>query len=148
MPSSTADPNLRALGSNAGQPAADVARAVLIVEDEPDIARMLKSLFVKAGMRVVAALSIAEGIALVEGNPSGFGLAFVDCHAEGLGNSDFCQRVRAVHPGLPLVMAGGHVLAASAAGSAGGGVTLFVSRPYLPTELVWTVRTMLHRTAA
>lgn len=123
------------------------AGGVLLVEDQPDIARMLKRVFLQAGLRVIPAESAEEGARWVEENAGDIALAFVDCHAPGAANFDFCRRVRAVCPSLPVVLAGDHALASSAAGSAGGGVTLFVARPYLPTELVWTVRAMLVRAA-
>lgn len=121
--------------------------AVLLVEDQPDIARMLTRVFLQAGLRVIAAANPREGLLLIEHNSSDIALAFVDCHTPGAENFEFCRDARRIVPALPVVLAGGHALASSAAGSSYGGVTLFVARPYLPTELVWTVRAMLAKAA-
>jgi len=125
----------------------DAAGSILLIEDEPAIARMLARLFAQAGLRVVAAADPTTGLGLLEGSPQDFALAFVDCHWAELPAADFCRRVRATLPRLPVLLAGGpEQLALSTA--AGDERTLHVSRPYLPTELVWKVRALLAIPAA
>lgn len=118
---------------------------VLLVEDEPAIARMLTRLFIQAGLRVIAAVNIAEGMSVLEQNPRGIALAFVDCHGAAREDREFWRRARFLRPGLPLLLAGGQEEPAASEPTADDGLTMFVPRPYLPTELVWKVRSILGR---
>ena len=47
-----------------------------------------------------------------------------------------------------MVVAGSRDPLATTGEAAEGGLTVFVPRPYLPTELVWKVRSMLGRALA
>ncbi len=122
--------------------AGEASGSILLIEDEPAIARMLARLFAQAGLRVVAAADPTTGLGLLERSPEDFALAFVDCRWAELPASDFCRRVRAIRPRLPVLLAGGPDQPARST-AAGDERTLHVSRPYLPTELVWKVRALL-----
>lgn len=66
---------------------------VLILEDQPDIRRLLKIFVSRAGVRVMEAESIAQAQALADLNR--FDLAFLDYMLpDGLG-IDVCRKIRA-----------------------------------------------------
>ena len=147
MPLTTAQPKSFTSAEPApGLLLAEGAGTVLLIEDEPAISRMLVRLFAQAGLRVVAAADAAEGFAWLARDPGSVSLAFVDCHGADLDQRDFCRRVRSILPCLPVMVAAGPDLTGDRAED--NGLTVFVPRPYLPTELVWKVRSMLGRAAA
>jgi len=123
---------------------ADQQGAVLLVEDEPSIARMLTGVFAHVGLTVIWARDVAEAVGLFEKNHQGIALAFVDCHQTELDGGEFCRRVRAVMPGLPVLVAGSCDQQSPAAGDP----IVFIPKPYLPTEVAWQVRTLLRRDRA
>jgi DNA-binding response OmpR family regulator len=118
--------------------------AVLLIEDEPSIARMLLQVFAQAGLTVILARDVAEGLGLFEKHHQRIGLAFVDCRQPGVAGAEFCRRLRSVVPGFPVLFAGTR----DPAVPANGDPTVFVPRPYLPTELAWQMRSLLRRTRA
>lgn len=116
--------------------------AVLLIEDEPSIARMLLQVFAQAGLTAIWARDVAEGLGLFEKNPQAIAVAFVDCRQSEVTGGEFCRRVRAVAPGFPVLFAGNRDPAAAA----NDDPTIFIPRPYLPTELAWQMRALLRRT--
>ncbi len=144
-----AKPTAAPLSPNAPvSPAAVDTRAVLLVEAEPAVARMLTRLFGLAGLRVLAAVDVTEGLRLLERNSRDIALAFFDCHGTADDCREICGRVRSILPALPLVLAGSGDLPTGAAANPDGDRTVFVARPYLPTEVVWKVRSLLGNAAA
>ena len=66
---------------------------ILILEDQPDIRRLLRIFVSRHGGRIIEAESLAQAMALVEQNR--FDLAFLDFMLpDGLG-IDICKRLRA-----------------------------------------------------
>ena len=130
------------------QPGVKGEGAVLLAVDEPSIGQMLVRVFAKVGLRVLWVSGLAEGLSRLRENQRGIGLAFLDCHQTEAETREFCRNARAMSPGLPVLLAGG-IETKDAAGSLGeGGVTVYVGKPYLPTELAWQLRDVLRRSAA
>jgi DNA-binding response OmpR family regulator len=137
--------------SNEGDPArsdAKVERVVLLAVDEPSIGQMLVRVFAKVGLKVFWVSGLAEGLSRLRENQRGIGLAFLDCHQTEAETREFCRRARAVSPGLPVLLAGGIETKNAVGGLEDGGVTVYVGKPYLPTELAWQLRDVLRRPAA
>ncbi len=131
--------------ASASMPApAEREGAVLLIEDEPSIARMLLQVFAQAGLTVILARDVAEGLGLFEKNHQRIGLAFVDCRQPEVSGAEFCRRLRSVVPGFPVLFAGTR----DPAVPANGEPTVFIPRPYLPTELAWQMRSLLRRARA
>jgi DNA-binding response OmpR family regulator len=137
--------------SNEGDPAQADAKGqgiVLLAVDEPSIGQMLVRVFAKVGLKVFWVSGLAEGLSRLRENQTGIGLAFLDCHQTEAETREFCRNAREVSPGLPVLLAGG-IETKDAAGTLGdGAVTVYVGKPYLPTELAWQLRDVLRRSAA
>jgi DNA-binding response OmpR family regulator len=137
--------------SNEGKKAESEAkgeRVVLLAVDEPSIGQMLVRVFAKVGLKVFWVSGLAEGLSRLRESQQGIGLAFLDCHQSEAETREFCRDARAVSPGLPVLLAGGIETKNAADALAGGGVTVFVGKPYLPTELAWQLRDVLRKSAA
>lgn len=75
---------------------------VLILEDQPDIRRLLKIFVSRFPVRIVEAESVAQASALVEGNS--FDLVFLDYMLpDGLG-IDICRKIRSAGGFTQVVM--------------------------------------------
>ncbi len=108
---------------------------------------MLLIIFSRAGLAVLWASNGAEGLRLFEQNRRNIALAFVDCHLPDLEGSEICRRLRATAPGLPVMLTSGREQQAAPRWLAATGPTAFVARPYLPTDLVGHMRTLLRPAA-
>ena len=75
---------------------------ILILEDQPDIRRLLRIFVSRHGGRIIEAESLAQAVALVEQNR--FDIAFLDYMLpDGLG-IDICKRLRALGGFTNIVM--------------------------------------------
>lgn len=110
--------------------------AVLVLERDPCIARMLLRVLHAAGV-AAATVTLPEALRWNEAHGGRVCAAFVD---ECAGERDAAQLGRALRarwPGLPLVVAAARTGCESLAG---GGPVAFLTKPYLPSEAVERVR--------
>jgi len=117
--------------------------AVLMVEGEPDIARMLQHVFHRAHLSVATAPDGSEAMRLFAENPESYSLLFVDCHLTDMDGADLCRRLRAISPGLPVLLVSGTDRRSACAQLEAGGPTVFMRKPYLPVELAWQARSLI-----
>ncbi|MEW6487751.1 MAG: response regulator, partial [Thermodesulfobacteriota bacterium] len=75
---------------------------ILVVEDEPHIARGLAFNLEQEGYRVLVAASGEEALRLLPEHP--FSLVVLDLMLPGLGGLEVCRRIRALDPRLPVLM--------------------------------------------
>ena len=122
-------------------PQAAVERSILLMEDEPSIARMLTKLFSQSGLRVLSAVDPGESMQVIGRNLDDIDLAFVDFHGAGREPAEFCQWVRSLRPNLPVLLATGRNQPPLRI----AGPTWMIPRPYLPTEVAAKVRDILSR---
>jgi DNA-binding NtrC family response regulator len=112
---------------------------VLLAVEEPSVARMLTGVFKRAGMNVCKISSLAICLEWLREDASDVAQVFVDCPLPALDMIDFCVSARSWRPGLRIHLAGGEDARAAAAALADP-LTVFVPKPYLPTELAWLLR--------
>jgi DNA-binding response OmpR family regulator len=122
-------------------------KTVLLIEDEESIAQMLLLIFSRSGMSVLWARDGAEGLSLFQENQERISVAFVDCRLPDIDGAEICRRLRAAAPGLPVLLTSGREQQAAQQWLKASGPTAFVTKPYLPTELVGRVRTLLQTAA-
>jgi len=120
--------------------------AVLVVEDEDSLADLLHHLLLRVKIRVLRAADGAQARQLFAKHRAAIALALVDCHLPDMGGAELCQELRAVAPGLPLLITSGRDQRALAATLAPGGPTAFLPKPYMPGEVVRRVTALLPAT--
>ena len=75
---------------------------ILVVDDDPDIHVLLKSILAKAGYGVESALDANQALASLES--SRFDLVLTDVHMPGLDGIELLQRIHARSPATPVVV--------------------------------------------
>jgi DNA-binding response OmpR family regulator len=120
---------------------------VLLAVDEPSVGRMLVRVMSQAGLKVFWVRDLAQGLASLRSFHREVSLAFLDCHQSETESRVFCRCARNILPGLPVMLAGGEESKSVVDDLAVEGLSTFVPKPYLPTELTWQLRAHLQRKA-
>ena len=128
-------PRAHAAAKGAGEPAAAEAAgltgSILVVEDNPEVAKVSAALLAELGHRPVVAHSPAAALAALE-QDGGFDLVFSDIVMAGpIDGADLARLIRERHPGLPVLLTSGYSRAAESAGDE----FAILRKPYQITEL-------------
>ncbi|HYD99665.1 MAG TPA: PAS domain S-box protein [Alphaproteobacteria bacterium] len=97
--------------------AAAGAATILVVDDDPDIRRVLVDSLDMLGYRVVEAADGPSGLAALDSAPPD--LLMVDFAMPGMNGAEVARAARARHPGLPIVFASGYADTAAIEAAAG-----------------------------
>lgn len=119
---------------------------IAVVDDDPDIRRLLKLRLRIAGFKVVSASDGEAGLRLVQvERPS---VVVLDSIMPKLSGMAVCQAIRADLDlrGTFIIIASGMHNAEEAENAKGLGADLYVSKPYPMDKLVETIRTALTST--
>lgn len=112
-------------------------RSILVVDDDPQLLRLMARLLEKAGHVVQTAASAADALACFEDAPPGFELAILDVNlAAGGGAEALLPELRARVPQLEVVLISGDALPRSleqALAEQGG---RFLRKPFAPPALL------------
>jgi len=112
---------------------------VLLAVEEPSVGRMLNGLFQRTGIHTYWAGDLYACMESLRECPGDVSRIFVDCHLTALDMIDFCVSARAWQPRLQIFLAGGEE-AKTAVAAVGDPSVVHVAKPYLPTDLAWTLR--------
>ncbi len=88
------------------------AARVLVVDDEPFVVRVVERLLLRAGYRTASALDAPAALDLVRQAEDPFDLLVADLSLSGGGGAGLLRRVRALHPGLPVLFMRGRMVEA------------------------------------
>ena len=80
---------------------------MLLVDDEPDLGRLLEQHLVRAGQDVERCSTGTEGIARLDASPSIWAAAIVDLTLPDMSGTDVIARILALKPGLGIVVISG-----------------------------------------
>lgn len=120
---------------------------LLLVEDEPDIARLWKDMLTRQGWTVHWAQDGAQALALHALHGKRIDLVFSDIGLPGdIDGWEVARRLRAERPGLPLVIASGFFKKGAAAQAALDGPVAYIDKPYQIPEVLQRLREFLPRT--
>jgi DNA-binding NtrC family response regulator len=114
-----------------------------IVDDERNIQATLASILDRRGFSSVAAFTGRQGLQLIsEHNPDVLLLDLGLPDSEGL---DLLQTIRQLHPNLPVIVVTAHDSLNNAIASIKVGAFHFISKPYVPEELLSLVAKALEQ---
>ena len=133
--------DLAAAKSNPSAPSG----SVLLVEDDESLADLLKHLLTRMHLRVVHASTGAMAANALAEHGSQIALAIVDCHLPDSEGGEICSKLRALSPGLPLLLSSGRDQRALEVAFSASGPCSFLAKPYMPADVMGRVKSMLVR---
>ena len=118
------------------------AQSVLIVEDDPAVARLVRLYLVQTGYEVLSAEDGAEGLRLaLEHRPS---LVVLDLNLPGMDGIEVCKNLRS-NSDVSIIMVTARVEEEDRLRGLNIGADDYVTKPFSPRELVARVNAVLRR---
>lgn len=114
---------------------------ILIIDDEASLRQTLARILQQAGFEVTSAENGEQGLAFLQQNP--FDLIFMDIRMPGLAGLEVLERIRASHPGLPVVLFTAQPDLNSAVEALRRGATDYLLKPLKPDVIIERARTIL-----
>jgi CheY-like chemotaxis protein len=115
---------------------------VLVVDDEPAVRTLIQRLLERRGFSVVTADDGAEALQLFDSRREWIVLAVLDLTMPKMGGPETLERLRAMQPGLPILLTSGYNREDISV-RLGLERTLFLGKPFTPTELLATIGRLL-----
>jgi len=133
-----------AVKADAPQTGARVSRGetILMVEDDPDLADLMRDILGNLGYMVLDARSAAEAVELSRGLADPLDLLLTDVSLPGSNGWELADSLRKSRPGLPVLYISGFPTSADASDPPQPG-SGFLAKPFSPAELEDRVRTVL-----
>lgn len=119
-------------------------QTILIIEDEPELARILRSYLESAGFKVVTADRGDRGLQVWRSEQPD--LVLLDLNLPGMDGLDVARAIRK-ESDAPLIMVTARVEEADRLIGLELGADDYISKPFSPREVVARVRTVLRRTS-
>lgn len=110
---------------------------ILTVEDDPFVARLLRTLLTRAGHEVTIATTGLEGVAAFETDPPD--LVTLDVRLPGLDGFGVLSRIRAADPTIPVIM-----VTSEREAALGAGANAHLAKPFDNHELIDCVQSLLN----
>jgi CheY-like chemotaxis protein len=120
----------------------DVARVVLLVEDEPLLLKTMRRMLEQYGHRVLAAANSIDALAHAT-EERDIDLVVTDLALPGMKGSELVKRLRASRPGLRVLYTSGWDPASSGVTLAQDGSEAFLSKPFTAAELETSLNELL-----
>ena len=120
------------------------ARRVLLVDDDPDVRRLVGIVIKREGLEVIAAESGEEAL-LHLGNEV-FDLLVADKNLPGMNGIDLARTAHFMYPELPILLITGFASSASARDAAALGMADYITKPLDVMEFRNTIWQLLRRT--
>jgi CheY-like chemotaxis protein len=114
---------------------------ILLVDDERIVREVARMALAAVGFDVREAAHGEEAMAIFEADPSAFRAVVVDLTMPHLSGDEVLRRVRAIEPGLPVVLISGFDESDVTRRCGAEGPSGFLQKPFMPDELV----RVLHR---
>ncbi|MEA3397807.1 MAG: response regulator transcription factor [Chloroflexota bacterium] len=123
-----------------------MSQTILVVDDEPQIVRVVRGYLEQAGFRVVTAYNGKD--ALFTARHEHPDLVVLDLQLPGMDGWEFARRIRAEQPGVGIIMLTARVEEADRIVGLELGADDYVTKPFSPRELLARVRAVLRRMQA
>jgi CheY-like chemotaxis protein len=121
------------------------SETVLLVDDEPLVLNAEQRLLQRLGYRVIAAESGAAALAQVEAREDEIDLVLLDLTMPGLGGGEVFDKMRAIAPGLKVLLTSGYGTEGEVSAILERGCDGFVQKPFDLTEVATKLREALDR---
>ena len=116
---------------------------ILIVDDEPPLLRMMRLYMGRLGYQVTTVDATDKAWALVEADPSAFGVAVLDGSMAGMSMEELGSRMLRASPSLCVLTASGYPVDMTVLTAQAPGRVAFLLKPFSPEALAKAVRRLL-----
>jgi DNA-binding response OmpR family regulator len=120
-------------------------KKILVVDEEPQIVKVLRAYLEKAGFQVISAADGNAALLIFHQNSPDF--VILDLHLPGMDGLDVCRAIRR-ESNVPILMLTARVEEADRLIGLELGADDYVTKPFSPREVVARVRTIFRRTTA
>ena len=122
-----------------GTPDDDGAKAgctwkVLVVDDEPVVAEMFKTVLEASGHRVTTVPDAAKALVALEDQD--FDLAVIDLTLPEMDGWEVCWRINRIYPDIPVIVTSGSSISMEAVREQGASVSAIFSKPFEMQDLL------------
>jgi CheY-like chemotaxis protein len=119
---------------------------ILVVDDEPDVAAVVKDVLMTAGHNVDTAMSGVVALQMIE--LTAYDLVFTDLGMPDMSGWDVAEKINASQPGLTVALVTGWGTSLDEADAARRGVSAVVHKPFEIDELLAIAHRLLSKTSA
>jgi len=119
---------------------------ILVVDDEPDVAAVVKDVLATAGHDVDTAISGMVALQMIE--LTAYDLVFTDLGMPDMSGWDVAEKINTAKPGLTVALVTGWGTSLDEADAARRGVSAVVHKPFEIDELLAIAHRLLSKTAA
>ncbi len=123
------------------------ADTVLLVEDDENIAALLKILLGKAGLQVRWCVFGQQALEEFSAHRESIRLIIVDGRLPDMDGRDICLAVRRLPSAIPVLLTSGHAKVLDSVAQLRESAIEFLAKPYAPAELIARVHSMLAKAA-
>jgi DNA-binding response OmpR family regulator len=142
MPDPATTAELRGMIRDAGSPAATAPRRVLVVEDESDLARVVKRHVESLGCQVQVAASGEEALVLAR---EAFDLVLLDVMLPGIDGMEVCRRLRSINRYMPVLMLTARSSDIDKVMGLESGADDYLTKPFSVQELLARIKAIFRR---
>ncbi|CAN5205956.1 hypothetical protein BH11PLA2_BH11PLA2_19040 [soil metagenome] len=116
---------------------------ILVIDDERHVRDMTCHILKHAGFTVIAADSGPEGVTSIRGHAEKIDAAVIDMTMPKMDGLETSKAIRAVQPGLPIILMSGYSVTELTRQSLGFEITAFVQKPFTLSQLMTAVRQII-----
>jgi len=120
---------------------------LLIVDDEPFLARLWVTLLESLGYRCVACSSAAEALTAFRGAPESFDLVITDLVMPGMTGDALAREILRIRPDIPIILCTGFSHTMTEAAAKAIGFRAYLEKPLGRRELAQAIRSVLGQPA-
>jgi len=116
---------------------------LLVVDDEEALCQLIRDALARRGYRVLLATSGVEGVRLYREHARHVQLVILDMVMPGMDGRAVFEALRAINPGVRVLVSSGYMDEGTAANIVQRGVAGFLRKPYTLRELLDAVQAAL-----
>jgi DNA-binding NtrC family response regulator len=119
------------------------APRILVVDDEPQLLKILTRYLARLGYGVVAAASTEEAWDHVHAAPEGYSLALIDATMPGMSAEELTRRILGANASIRVIACSGYPITREEFASLDPGRVSFLHKPFSPDTLAEMVRELI-----
>ena len=119
------------------------SQTILLVEDEPAILSMVRTLLTRQGYSVLAAASPSEAVRLAKAHAGTIDLLVSDMLMPEMAGSELAKILAGIHPSMKRLFMSGHGAEILERQGVAGEGALFIQKPFAMKEMAGKVREAL-----